>query len=118
MQDYQLEQLLPLASALQVLDQELPIPDDTPILGANAYRLPLTFFRQLPDRFMDLVPEAIGGEYRYRICPVVSDTLVIAGRLAGGDGHVRRSHLPKPCCEQMIRLHAPRPARRRSYRLR
>jgi len=103
MQAYQLDQLLPLASALQVLDQELPIPDDTPILGNNAYRLPLSFFRQVPDRFMDLIPEAIGGKYRYRICPVVSDTNVIAGRLAEVTG---RSPLdfPQAVLEQMIRL--------------
>jgi len=103
MQAYQLDQLLPLASALQVLDQELPIPDDTPILGNNAYRLPLSFFRQVPDRFMDLIPEAIGGEYRYRICPVVSDAKVIAGRLVEVTG---RSPLdfPQAVLEQMIRL--------------
>ena len=103
MQAYQLDQLLPLASALQVLDQELPIPDDTPILGNNAYRLPLSFFRQVPDRFMDLIPEAIGGEYRYRICPVVSDAKVIVGRLVEVTG---RSPLdfPQAVLEQMIRL--------------
>jgi hypothetical protein len=103
MHEYQLEQLLPLASALQVLDQQLPIPDDTPILGANAYRLPLTFFRQLPGRFMDLIPEAIGGEYRYRICPVVSDTKVIAGRLAEVTGRPPES-FAEAVLEQMIRL--------------
>ena len=103
MQDYRLDQLLPLATAFQTLDQELPVPDDTPILGNNAYRLPLSFFRQLPDRFMDLVPEAIGGEYRYRICPVVSDTLVIAGRLAEVTGR-RQEEFPQAVMEQMIRL--------------
>ena len=103
MQDYRLDQLLPLATAFQTLDQELPVPDDTPILGNNAYRLPLSFFRQLPDRFMDLVPEAIGGEYRYRICPVVSDTLVIAGRLAEVMGR-RQEEFPQAVMEQMIRL--------------
>jgi len=81
-QHYDLQQLLPLATGLQQLDDEAQVPDDLPILGRNAYRLPLSFFRQRPDRFMDLIPEAIGGEYRYRICPVVSDTAVIAGRLA------------------------------------
>jgi len=103
MQDYRLDQLLPLANALQVLDQELPIPEDTPILGNNAYRLPLSFFRQVPDRFMDLIPEAIGGEYRYRICPVVSDTKVIAGRLAE---IMERPAVdfPEDVLEQMIRL--------------
>ncbi len=103
MQDYRLDQLLPLATAFQTLDQELPVPDDTPILGNNAYRLPLSFFRQLPDRFMDLIPEAIGGEYRYRICPVVSDTLVIAGRLAEVMGR-RQEEFPQAVMEQMIRL--------------
>lgn len=103
MQDYQLDQLLPLASALQVLDQELPLPEDTPILGNNAYRLPLTFFRQVPGRFMDLIPEAIGGKYRYRICPVVSDTKVIAGRLAEVMDRPQ-IEFPEAVLEQMIRL--------------
>jgi hypothetical protein len=79
--DYKLEQLLPLATGFQELDDEAAVPDDLPILGRNAYRLPLSFFRQVPERFMDLPPEKIGGTYRYRICPVVSDTAVIAGRL-------------------------------------
>lgn len=103
MQDYRLDQLLPLASALQILDQELPIPDDTPILGNNAYRLPLSFFRQVPGRFMDLIPEAIGGKYRYRICPVVSDTAVIAGRLAEVTGRPQLE-FSEAVLEQMIRL--------------
>lgn len=103
MQDYQLSQLLPLATALQLLDQELPVPDDTPILGNNAYRLPLSFFRQVPNRFMDLIPEAIGGEYRYRICPVVSDTKVIAGRLSEVTGRPPQEFL-ETVLEQMIRL--------------
>ncbi|MDB6061968.1 MAG: homocitrate synthase [Verrucomicrobiaceae bacterium] len=103
MQDYQLNQLLPLATSLQVLDQELPVPDDSPILGHNAYRLPLSFFRQVPGRFMDLIPEAIGGVYRYRICPVVSDTKVIAGRLAEVTGQPPETFL-EATLEQMIRL--------------
>ena len=103
MQNYRLDRLLPLAGALQVLDQELPLPEDTPILGNNAYRLPLSFFRQVPGRFMDLIPEKIGGEYRYRICPVVSDTKVIAGRLAEVTGHSQED-FPETVLEQMIRL--------------
>lgn len=103
MQDYRLDRLLPLATSLQILDQELPVPDDTPILGNNAYRLPLSFFRQLPDRFMDLVPEAIGGEYRYRVCPVVSDTAVLAGRLAEVTGQPA-ADFPASVLQQMIRL--------------
>jgi hypothetical protein len=82
MQQYGLHHLLPLTNALQTLDDRQPLPDDVPIFGRNAYRLPLSFFRQKPGRFMDLVPEAIGGSYRYRVCPVVSDPAVIAGRLA------------------------------------
>jgi hypothetical protein len=82
MRTYRLDRLLPLATALQVVDEEAPVPDDLPILGHNAYRLPLSFFRQRADRFMDLAPAAIGGTYGYRVCPVVSDTAVIAGRLA------------------------------------
>lgn len=82
MQEYRLDRLLSLATRLQELDEEERVPDDLPILGHNAYRLPLTFFKQKNDRFMDLDPEAIGGRYRYRICPLVSDKDVIAGRLA------------------------------------
>jgi hypothetical protein len=103
MQDYRLNQLLPLATALQVLDQEASVPEDTPVLGNNAYRLPLSFFRQLPDRFMDLPPEAIGGQYRYRVCPVVSDTAVIAGRLAEVTGAAAAEY-PESILQQMIRL--------------
>jgi hypothetical protein len=103
MQRYQLERLLPLATRLQRIDEEQPVPDDLPILGNNAYRLTLSFFEQLPDRFMDLVPAAIGGSYRYRVCPVVSDAPVIAGRLAEVTGR-RREDFPKPALEQMIRL--------------
>jgi hypothetical protein len=79
------------------------VPDDLPILGNNAYRLPLSFFRQLPGRFMDLVPEAIGGEYRYRICPVVSDAAVIAGRLAEVTGRPPETFSDE-VLDQMIRL--------------
>jgi len=82
MRDYQLDQLLPLATELQTLDDLAPVPDDLPVLGHNAYRLTLSSFRQIPGRFMDLPPQVIGGHYRYRICPVVSDPAVIAGRLA------------------------------------
>lgn len=100
---YQLDQLLPLATGFQVLDEEQRVPDDLPILGHNAYRLPLSFFRQLPDRFMDLVPEAIGGTYRYRICPVVSDSAVIAGRLAEVTGQPA-SNFPEDVTKRMVRL--------------
>lgn len=103
MQKYALNQLLPMATSLQILDEEEAVPDDLPILGNNAYRLPLSFFRQLPDRFMDLTPEAIGGQYRYRVCPVVSDPAVIAGRLAEILPEPAQA-FPQPVLEQMVRL--------------
>jgi len=100
---YKFDQLLSLATTLQVIDEEERVPDDLPILGNNAYRLPLTFFQQKAGRFMDLAPEAIGGKYRYRICPVVSDTGVIAGRLGEVTG-CRPEEFSKNVLEQMIRL--------------
>ncbi len=103
MQAYRLDQLLPLATSLQMLDDEQAVQDDIPILGHNAYRLPLGFFRQIEGRFMDLPPEAIGGQYRYRICPVVSDPGVIAGRLAEVTGQSADSY-PTAVLEQMVRL--------------
>lgn len=103
MQNYRLDQLLPLATSLQVLDEEERVPDDLPILGHNAYRLPLSFFRQQANRFMDLVPEAIGGSYGYRICPVVSDPAVIAGRLSEITGQPAES-FPDTVLQQMVRL--------------
>jgi isopropylmalate/homocitrate/citramalate synthase len=103
MQEYQVERLLPLATALQELDAGKAVPEDLPILGRNAYRLTLDFFRQREDRFMDLPPERIGGRYGFRICPVVSDTPVIAGRLAEVSGKPAAS-FPQPVLEQMIRL--------------
>lgn len=101
--DYKLEQLMPLATGFQELDDEQAVPDDLPILGRNAYRLPLSFFRQVPGRFMDLIPEKIGGTYRYRICPVVSDTKVIAGRLAEVTGKPAES-FAQTVLENMIFL--------------
>lgn len=87
MDAYQVERLLPLATSLQQLDTGQPVPDDVPVLGRNAYRLTLDFFRQTAARPMDLPPERIGGRYGYRVCPVVSDRPVIAGRLAEVTGH-------------------------------
>ena len=103
MQEYRLDRLLPMATKLQILDEDEPVPDDIPVLGNNAYRLPLSFFRQEEGRFMDLVPEAIGGVYRYRICPVVSDPAVIAGRLAEITGN-GVEEFPEHVLEQMVRL--------------
>lgn len=103
MRKYRLDQLLPLATRLQILDEEEAVPDDLPILGHNAYRLPLSFFRQEQGRFMDLVPEAIGGTYRYRICPVVSDPAVIAGRLSEITGRPT-SDFATETLQEMVRL--------------
>jgi len=100
---YQLNQLMSLATNLQIMDEEQAVPDDLPILGHNAYRLTLSFFRQRADRFMDLVPEAIGGRYGFRICPVVSDPAVIAGRLSEVTG-LPASSFPSAVLEQMVRL--------------
>jgi hypothetical protein len=52
---------------------------------------------------MDLPPERIGGRYGYRICPVVSDRPVIAGRLAAVTGAPAVS-FPAAVLDQMIRL--------------
>jgi hypothetical protein len=103
MNQYQLDRLLPLATGFQVLDEVEAVPDDLPILGHNAYRLPLSFFRQVAGRPMDLPPEAIGGIYRYRICPVVSDPAVIAGRLAEVTGRPA-SDFPDEVTKRMVRL--------------
>lgn len=100
---YKIDELLPLASRLQRIDDVVPIPEDLPILGTNAYRLTLSFFRQLPTRFMDLPPEAIGGTYGYRISPLGSDPPVIAGRLAEVTGKPAHT-FPHGVLEQMIRL--------------
>lgn len=103
MQQYQVHKLLPLATSLAELDAGAPVPDDVPVLGRNAYRLTLDFFRQTAGRFMDLPPERIGGSYGYRICPLVSDTPVIAGRLAEVTG-APAADFPDAVLTQMIRL--------------
>jgi hypothetical protein len=101
--DYRLHQLLPLATGLQELDDLGPVADDLPVLGHNAYRLTLSSFRQIPGRFMDLEPRVVGGNYRYRVCPLVSDPVVIAGRLAEVTGQPARD-FPEEINRQMIRL--------------
>jgi hypothetical protein len=103
MDAYQVERLLPLATSLQELDAGQPVPDDLPVLGRNAYRLTLDFFRQTATRPMDLPPERIGGRYGYRVCPVVSDRPVIAGRLAEVTGQPAASFADE-VLDWMIRL--------------
>jgi hypothetical protein len=103
MNAYRVHQLLPLATSLQALDDEEPVPDDLPILGKNAYRLTLDFFRQKKTRFMDLPPEAIGGKYGYRVCPLAADVTVLAGRLAEVTGKSPHE-FSEVVLKQMIRL--------------
>ena len=103
MQNYRLDQLLPLATWLQVLDEDELVPDDIPILGNNAYRLTMNFFEQQEGRFMDLPPEAIGGTYRYRINPLLSDQPIMAGRLAEITGR-KPEEFSASVLEQMVRL--------------
>jgi len=100
---YQLGQLLPLATSLQQLDTESNVPEDEPILGANAYRLTLDFFRQTSARPMDLPPEVIGGTYSYRVCPLAADATVLAGRLSEVTREPPHVFRP-PVLEMMIRL--------------
>ena len=78
---YNLSQLSSLATIWQTRDDLEQVPEDTPILGTNAYRTPLAFFEQRADRAQDLPAQVIGATQRYRICPVVSDPPVIRGRL-------------------------------------
>lgn len=100
---YQVKDLLPLATRLQELDSESSVPDDEPILGANAYRLTLDFFRQTSTRYMDLPPDVIGGAYGYRVCPLAADAIVLAGRLAEVTGRDPAS-FPAGVLEMMIRI--------------
>ena len=71
--------------------------------GKERLRLMLDFFRQKPARFMDLPPEAIGGRYGYRICPLAADPPVIAGRLAEVTGRPA-GEFPEEVLLQMVRL--------------
>ncbi|GGA15037.1 homocitrate synthase [Dyella caseinilytica] len=102
-QRYQMGELLPLATAFQWLDEKGPVPDDLPVLGHNAYRMTFSGFQQRRDRFMDLPPEAIGGRYGYRVCALISDPPVIAGRLAEVTG-LPTDDFPDDVLQQMIRL--------------
>jgi hypothetical protein len=103
MNQYQLSQLLPLATTLQLEDEGEPVSEDLPILGANAYCLNFSFFEQIAGRAMDLPPEAIGGTYSYRICPVSSDPPVIAMRLSEVLGQPASS-FPQSVLAQMVYL--------------
>lgn len=101
--EYRIERLLPLCRELsEIIDGEPPLAD-LPILGANAYRLSLGFFRQKEGRFMDLPPESIGGAYSYRVCPMVSDPEAIIGRLCEILEEPAEA-FPKELALRMIRL--------------
>ncbi|HEY2748681.1 MAG TPA: homocitrate synthase [Polyangia bacterium] len=103
MKKYQLAQLLPLATRLQHTDDLEPLPEDLPILGANAYRVTLDFFRQKAGRFMDLPAEAIGGKLGYRVGPLANDPVVLAGRLSEVTGR-KPDSFPKEILLRMIAL--------------
>lgn len=78
-------------------------PEDTPLIGSNAMRLPNDFFRQ--DRLtpMGLDPRVLGLEYRYRVCPVVSNVEAIAARLSEVTGWPAGS-VETPTLTQMISI--------------
>lgn len=82
MEQYRLDQLLPVVHAMHEINHNEPTPRTWPIAGTDAYREMLVSFRQVPDRFMDLPPEKIGGAYTYRIAPTGSDVDAICGRVA------------------------------------
>lgn len=103
MDDYELTDLLPLATEIQTRSDGADVPDDLPIVGRSAYRAPLGFFKQRSGRFMDLPPEVIGGESQYRVCPVMSDPEAIRGRLAEVTGRDAAS-FDDETIFQMIRL--------------
>lgn len=96
MRDYQLDQLIPLT-------EEFRPVGDLYVLGKTAYTLPLSSFRQAAGRYMDLAPEIIGGQYHYRICPLVSTPQVIAGRLAEVTGRPS-SDFSEDVLNKMIKL--------------
>lgn len=90
---FRVTELLPLTS---LVDKHCGVVSDAaPVYGKNIYRLNLSYFKQNATRFLDLAPETIGGSYTHQICPVMSDTQVIAERLkeAYGIGHVQRNVL-------------------------
>lgn len=78
---YQVTQLANLNNLWQYKDDLQVIENNLPIFGFNAYRTPLSFFEQKAGRDQDLTAASVGAVQQYRICPVVSDPPVIAGRL-------------------------------------
>lgn len=78
---FRLERLVPIVQAMTRINTLAPVPEDFPIIGANAYRNMLSFFEQRPGRKMDLPGTAIGAAPGWRITPVTSDAPVITGRL-------------------------------------
>jgi hypothetical protein len=100
---YRVDQLLPFATWLQELDGQQAVPEDLPVLGSNAYRITLDFFRQTSDRFMDLPASAIGGTDQYRVNPLAGDPVVIAGRLSEITGQSEEA-FPVDICSEMVRL--------------
>ena len=100
---YRVRDLLPLATRLQLVDEKEAVPEDLPILGSNAYRLTLEFFRQKETRFMDLPPDAIGGTYGYRVTSLASNWVILAGRLAEVTKRPAKS-FDKDVLDEMVKL--------------
>lgn len=78
---YHVTQLADLNNIWQYKDDLQVVANDLPIFGFNAYRTPMSFFEQKAGRDQDLPAATVGAVQQYRICPVVSDPPVIAGRL-------------------------------------
>lgn len=94
MNAYQLSQLASVAT-----NSDAP----SHFLGKNRYCLPMSYFRQQADRFMDLAPEMVGTNHTHRVCPVVSDPVIIAARL-GEVFELPANNFPEEVLVQMIRL--------------
>ena len=104
---YDVRDLIPLATRLQEADDTAAIPEDLPILGSNAYRITLDFFRQIEGRKMDLPPRTIGAKQGFRVAPLGSDTIVLEERLRevmGENGAVPPSSFEQTILETMILL--------------
>lgn len=98
-----LSQVIPVAQKIaQSVENSRPL-EITALTGADAFRLPLEFFRQDAVRPFDLLPDALGGAYSYRICPVVSDQPVLAHRLAEITGLPAQAY-DAAVLDEMVRL--------------
>jgi hypothetical protein len=79
---FPMHQLLPVVREVTQINTGNAIPNDFPIIGANAYRAMLSAFIQKDGHKMDLPPDKVGGAQGYRIAPVTSDNAIVMGRLS------------------------------------